>query len=194
MDFDGTIEGLKIDLMRFSMAWPWRPEDLDAPNLTVTARDDGGVLLNWDNKSEVAEGFEIFRSGVSIGEVTKVSKGLNSFVDTGAEPEKSYTYYVRAYTPIDFMFLGKDVDIGNKYSDPSKEVSGQYTTGTFLSLQASPPEGGNVSFDNITWSNSDSKVVEEDIEVDIYAQEIQGYSFVKWTKDGEVISTQANDT
>ncbi len=63
-----------------------------------------------------------------------------------------------------------------------------------LTIEASPATGGNVSFDNITWSGSASATMNEGTEVEIYASAEEGHSFVNWTKDGVEISAQATYT
>ena len=63
-----------------------------------------------------------------------------------------------------------------------------------LTIEASPTAGGDVSFDNIIWTDCDSQTLDVGEEVTIQARSNTGYRFTDWTKDGELISTQSTDT
>jgi|GEM_PF-5172966 len=63
-----------------------------------------------------------------------------------------------------------------------------------ISLESDPKAGGDVSFDNNLWSDNESRTVEADTDVDIFARAVEGYRFVNWTKDGTYYSSNAHDT
>ena len=101
-------------------------------------------------------------------------------VDLGEQTERNIYLYVLVRDTDDSMYTSEEIYTVYKTID-------EYT----LTIEASPSEGGDVSFDNTTWSDSASKTVEEGTEVDIYAQSSDGYTFEDWYDDG-VLLTQGN--
>jgi len=63
-----------------------------------------------------------------------------------------------------------------------------------LTIEASPTEGGDVSFDNTTWSNNASKTVEDGTEVDIYAKTTDEYTFEGWYEETEKVTSDNHAT
>nr|WP_246055188.1 fibronectin type III domain-containing protein [Pseudalkalibacillus caeni] len=62
-------------------------------NVTASAVTDTTLTLNWDEVSYHwgISKYEVFRDGVSIGEVTETR-----YEDTGLSPSTEYTYQVKA--------------------------------------------------------------------------------------------------
>ena len=58
-----------------------------------------------------------------------------------------------------------------------------------LSIEATPAAGGDVSFDNSSWTDEASQTVNEGTQVTLYAATETGYTFDGWYEDGNQIST-----
>src|SRR6056297_722141 len=59
-----------------------------------------------------------------------------------------------------------------------------------LTIEASPTAGGDVSFDNINWTDSASQTVDEGTDVDIYARDADDYTFDGWYENGTKINEE----
>ena len=71
---------------------------LSAPELASVKSTSSGITVSWEQVPN-AQGYRIYRkdeSGSWVG-LGNVSSSKNSYTDTTADPEKSYTYTVRAY-------------------------------------------------------------------------------------------------
>lgn len=71
---------------------------LPTPELTSVKSTSSGITINWKAVSN-AQGYRIYRkneNGNWVG-LNNVSSSQNSYTDTTADPNQSYTYTVRAY-------------------------------------------------------------------------------------------------
>lgn len=71
---------------------------LPTPELTSVKSTSSGITVNWKAVSN-AQGYRIYRkneNGNWVG-LNNVSSSQNSYTDTTADPQKAYTYTVRAY-------------------------------------------------------------------------------------------------
>ena len=71
---------------------------LPTPELTSVKSTSSGITVNWKAVSN-AQGYRIYRkneNGNWVG-LANVSSSQNSYTDTTADPQKAYTYTVRAY-------------------------------------------------------------------------------------------------
>jgi len=59
-----------------------------------------------------------------------------------------------------------------------------------LTIEASPTEGGDVSFDTSTWSDNDHCSVTEGTEIAFYARVKEGYNFIGWYDGENMISSE----
>ena len=63
-----------------------------------------------------------------------------------------------------------------------------------LTIKASPTAGGDVSFDNTTWTDSASQTLGKETAVDIYSRTAEGYAFNGWYLNNTSISTSNPST
>lgn len=71
---------------------------LPAPTLYATACQSGSTLLTWSGGTGNETGFEIDRStdGTTFTMVNSVGTGTSSFMDSGLDPTRTYTYRIKA--------------------------------------------------------------------------------------------------
>lgn len=190
-EWDGVL--INIQVMEFSMGFPWAPYNLRSEDLEMAMRDSEGVHLLWDSDSEVTDGYEVFR----LDQQDKLGiTDEESFLDTNVQAGQEYAYRTRAFSYINLEYLGRTISEETKdwriYSYFSNTVKGTFgeeeeeEPDTFLlTLLRNPAAGGSVE---------GAGEYEEGEAVAISATAHGGYQFINWTEEGDEISDEPEHT
>ena len=86
---------LRYNLWRAVFGWPKSPGNLRTNNITSSS-----ISIDWEDRSNIESGYEIFRK-IAGGDYTKIANvgpNTTAYTNAGLSPGAKYTYKVRAYS------------------------------------------------------------------------------------------------
>ncbi|HEX2869435.1 MAG TPA: hypothetical protein VHO03_20495 [Ignavibacteriales bacterium] len=83
------------------------------PNLTVSFRGTTAVLLQWANSWSYESGLNVERSvdGGPFEKIAKLPKGTKTYIDSGLDPGKGYSYRVNRFTDMATSLYSRTVEL-----------------------------------------------------------------------------------
>ncbi|TYC02694.1 MAG: hypothetical protein FXF54_01335, partial [Kosmotoga sp.] len=90
------IFDIKKEIWSGEFAWPNAPA-----NLTATANETS-IILEWDDKSYVEDGFELYKkvSSKVYKKIIELNSNITSYIDNNVTLDEKYYYKVRSFTTV----------------------------------------------------------------------------------------------